>query len=138
MSEIQIIKFGHKLVGGSFENSPTSFGAFLRAIINPVHGYTNFVSSSISTKIYRQKSYDLVRLSFNQLYKFTMLGGFGVYSYREGCYYLEFWEYMGSDHYALTKFQYIPFEDFITFVEHRHKFDDRCVGDNIQSHFDSI
>ena len=115
----------------------THFGAFLDAIKNPANGYTNFVSSDGTTKIYRQKGYDLIRLEFDQLYQFTMTNdGFGVYSYRDGMYFLELWEHLGAGHYVLYRFQYIPIDEFLMFVDNRKEFDNRCVVDNIAQHFD--
>ena len=134
--EIHIIKFDSTIIGGERRMRKTHFGAFLDAITNPANGYTNFVSSSNTTKIYREKGYDLIRLEFERLYQFKMLDdGFGVYSYRNGMYWLEMWREMGAGHMSLHRFQYIPIDDFLSFVDSRHEHDNRCEFDAIQQHF---
>ena len=134
---ISIIKFGQQLRGGEYHPHKHTFGAFCGAMCKDLTRYTDFVSTSTRTKVYRQREFDTIRRSFESIYEFEMMGGFGVYSYFNGLYFLEMWTNTSRD-FILEKFQCIGVDDFLHFVDARHQFDSRCIVDKVQQHFDSI
>ena len=72
---ISIIKFGQQLRGGEYHPHKHTFGAFCGAMCKDLTRYTDFVSTSTTTKVYHQREFDTIRRSFESIYEFEMMGG---------------------------------------------------------------